>query len=682
MRPAGMGEAFTGVADDVNAILFNPAGLAQLRQIEINGMYSDLFSGLHTRLYNGQFDHVGYNYLSVAVPIAPSLGTVAAGWAQLHSVFYKENTFILSFGRSIWAPYTMALGIEVSAGVNLKGLHWQVEPNEYTTNPDYFPFGEKYKAAFTADAGVLAAVGETLRVGASVDNIIPADVGLAVHEQVPVVVRAGGSYRWPWRCWSMDSLLTAVEVTARNRIYIPKAGVESWWFNERLGVRAGIHTEGVTAGLSIRERIPESPLGIQLDYAFAYPFYVADTLGSHRVGFLLRWDPAPVLPPPSQSPLQLPDVYLIPKMQLATALVQAINDASQTAQDLADRAEQVATETRTLASPEAASRAAAETAKLTEAAQQVRTLAEQAAALASRMAKLRQLAEAEAVLNELQMIEQTASRRTTELGRTLDEVYTARYFVPEKDRNTIVVGIQTEIFSDFGPREQIDPKLMILRTYLEAETGMKIEFREYNIDNLKNDFIHGYIDVLAAYSAVLQPYVEYQSLKPIATIQTKGQTSQPCCLFAANDQPFARPEDLKDKRLGYFHSEILPHIKEYFYPASGLYNNLHYFRNTFKFKNGPDALGALQMKGVDAIVGFAYMLKIADNLNAEYPIGIKCIAKSKLIPNQPLYYRPSRNPVKQQQMNLLADALLRFHENPAAESFLNYFGIDRFVPVQ
>src|SRR5207302_10246043 len=40
-RPAAMGEAFTGVADDIHAIYWNPAGLATLRSPELTGMHME-----------------------------------------------------------------------------------------------------------------------------------------------------------------------------------------------------------------------------------------------------------------------------------------------------------------------------------------------------------------------------------------------------------------------------------------------------------------------------------------------------------------------------------------------------------------------------------------------------------------------------------------------------------------
>src|ERR1700704_5064086 len=50
-RPVGMGGAFTAIADDSNAPLYNPAGLVQVQWNEMSAMYSRLFSGLP--LYSG-----------------------------------------------------------------------------------------------------------------------------------------------------------------------------------------------------------------------------------------------------------------------------------------------------------------------------------------------------------------------------------------------------------------------------------------------------------------------------------------------------------------------------------------------------------------------------------------------------------------------------------------------------
>ncbi|MBU1598648.1 PorV/PorQ family protein [bacterium] len=58
-RVAGMGEAFVGLADDINALYWNPAGLAQLREKEATFMYLKPFIEV-----NG----LGYSYIATAIP--------------------------------------------------------------------------------------------------------------------------------------------------------------------------------------------------------------------------------------------------------------------------------------------------------------------------------------------------------------------------------------------------------------------------------------------------------------------------------------------------------------------------------------------------------------------------------------------------------------------------------------
>ena len=83
-RPAGMGEAFVGVADDVNAVYWNPAGLSQLTRNQICLMHSAWLLD------------VNYEYLAYALPIQ-GFGTLAA-----YSVFVNGG----SLTQTIEAPGT------------------------------------------------------------------------------------------------------------------------------------------------------------------------------------------------------------------------------------------------------------------------------------------------------------------------------------------------------------------------------------------------------------------------------------------------------------------------------------------------------------------------------------------------------------------------------------------------
>jgi ABC-type phosphate/phosphonate transport system substrate-binding protein len=90
-------------------------------------------------------------------------------------------------------------------------------------------------------------------------------------------------------------------------------------------------------------------------------------------------------------------------------------------------------------------------------------------------------------------------------------------------------------------------------------------------------------------------------------------------------------------------------------------------------------MGALQMKGVDAIAAFEYLETHRRQSQDRISHCIKAIARSKPIPNQYLYSRPSKSQAKQKQVGQLTEALLRFHEDPAAKPVLDYFGIEQFL---
>src|SRR3954464_6922850 len=52
-RGTGMGEAFTAVADDVEAMFYNPAGLTQLDSAHLLLMHNESFGGI-------RYEHIGF----------------------------------------------------------------------------------------------------------------------------------------------------------------------------------------------------------------------------------------------------------------------------------------------------------------------------------------------------------------------------------------------------------------------------------------------------------------------------------------------------------------------------------------------------------------------------------------------------------------------------------------------
>lgn len=145
-RPAGMGEAFVGVADDGNALYWNPAGMAFLNHHEITSMYTDLYG-------------IGVNnsYLAYTYPITDRFA-LGFDWSSLSfqdfELEYNLNKF--NFGASY-----KVLG-KLGIGGHLRYMNT-------STSFDNQSLGKGN--GLTADIGALFKVLPNLSAGAVLRNI-------------------------------------------------------------------------------------------------------------------------------------------------------------------------------------------------------------------------------------------------------------------------------------------------------------------------------------------------------------------------------------------------------------------------------------------------------------------------------------------------------------------------------
>ncbi len=300
VRPAGMGEAFAAVADDSNAMFFNIAGIAGLDARELNLMYSNLYANLNARLYTGQNDSLGYHNVGLVFPFDEQIGSFGFTWTRFESQIYRENSFVVGYAREIgrdvfdWFNASERVReIRLDAGMNLKILNWMVDANDYTTetaNPVLARNGLS-RTGFTADLGLLAAWTPDVKFGLSLENFIPADVGVTQYETIPINFRFGVSYLHDWlgSLDYVDSLLGTMDFTQRNGISDFRVGAEGWFFKRFLALRLGTTADQFSTGLSVNAMMNNSPIDLQVDYAFGYPYGIQSTWGSHRVSLIVRW---------------------------------------------------------------------------------------------------------------------------------------------------------------------------------------------------------------------------------------------------------------------------------------------------------------------------------------------------------------------------------------------------------
>ena len=270
VRQAGMGGAFTGLADDAMCVFYNPAGLRFLEGSEIH---------LSTSSWAGQlsYQHMSYGFRHSAVP-----GSFAISWTIMQMPPFREKTEFydpdsefgigtlenVDAGDMSWGgSYCWAFGQHLSVAATLKWYHLAI--------------ADAFCEGMCGDLGILYDTPfRNLRLGASVMNAGPSNrwsgtgsgTGFGESYPMPMTYRAGASMR-------VFDVVTHRVVVAADYKYPPhgdhrlNVGTE-YTFNVgpvfaygRAGYRLGYDEEGLTLGAGIL--FPSSKESdMRLDYAY------------------------------------------------------------------------------------------------------------------------------------------------------------------------------------------------------------------------------------------------------------------------------------------------------------------------------------------------------------------------------------------------------------------------------
>ena len=154
-KPMGMGGAYTAQADDTNAIIWNPAGLADISKREIGLSYLELY-GL-----------VGYSFIAYAHHIG-NIGTIAGSLSGSNDSedSYQEVALNISAARQIMKssrPDVSGFGSNLSLGFNLKYLKSRANIGEIKVGSG---------SGCAIDLGLLYNLRDKLRFGISLPNLL------------------------------------------------------------------------------------------------------------------------------------------------------------------------------------------------------------------------------------------------------------------------------------------------------------------------------------------------------------------------------------------------------------------------------------------------------------------------------------------------------------------------------
>lgn len=270
-RPQAMGGAFVALADDANALYWNPAGLPQLHTGELTLMHSD------------EYD----------ISVGPQLKTDFVGFVNWPM---DMGTFGLSYFKrgasSVLeeSALTLSAGFEVaegaSLGLNVKYLRLESGGKQIDIDDPAL----QAQNTISFDLGGLYRVTDRWKLGFLARNLA-GQFGAVLSDELKKTYRVGSAYRFQdvlflgdAITWTVDVFTTEdVEDRAGTRAYA-SSGVE-FDYEERFAVRVGANKGRLTAGLGLAH----PPAGISVDYAFAKD----DPGDTHRLSATYRFGGPP-----------------------------------------------------------------------------------------------------------------------------------------------------------------------------------------------------------------------------------------------------------------------------------------------------------------------------------------------------------------------------------------------------
>ncbi|MDD5067357.1 MAG: carboxypeptidase regulatory-like domain-containing protein [bacterium] len=269
-RPMGMGGAFTALANDLNAPLYNPAGLVQSRKIGVLVSYDQKYAGI------GQ--NLSHSYL-------------AGGYSMEQLSFGMGINFdSYAIYQEVMLTGTVAYSIDkyqiLNVGANIKGLNRKFTlSEEFSSDPIFADKTSKWN--LSVDAGILFKPNDTISIGAAMLDIIEPNIafGEGVTEKLPFTINGGILV-------SLKNFRIAADVLYRNKdlnqkTYInEKVGVEYLFLKEKYAARAGydIKLNSASAGASARFGM------LNVDYGFVYQMSgPSDNYGSHIISLSMNF---------------------------------------------------------------------------------------------------------------------------------------------------------------------------------------------------------------------------------------------------------------------------------------------------------------------------------------------------------------------------------------------------------
>ena len=266
-RSVGIGGAYTALANDANALLYNPAGLGMENRHEATFMHNSYVQG------------VSQDYGAVALTQGWGLNFNYARFADTPRTTYAQpNGSLDNFGindLAVTVGYGRTLLPNLSLGAGLKYLRESID--------------NQSASGVAIDLGAMYAVPQlpNLRLGLAVQNVGPdlryrGDAFNGPRESLPLNVRGGASYGFSY--YGLDHTLALDLSKARNSDTVVGIGIESvimkmfalrFGFNSRnssdIGLSGGVGWKNETFNVDYAI-VPYGALGLSNRFSVSMRF--------------------------------------------------------------------------------------------------------------------------------------------------------------------------------------------------------------------------------------------------------------------------------------------------------------------------------------------------------------------------------------------------------------------------
>ena len=274
-RPIGMGRAFTAIAEDADAPLINPAGIANLKAPQAMAMFTNLLGDVYYTEFCGAVPSdrgtFGIGYVSTGVNQALTPDGVY--------VDYHDTLLIASYSSSLATFFDHPRNVFFGVGLKLFDRGWTGGVNQTAT-------------AWSMDLGLKYILNPYLSFGLSRQNALPVSLGgvlrwsSGAEEAIAGLTKVGVAIK-PVQFNKLLLIDLDLDIPAvSSRPTTAHVGAE-WQLNKDLALRAGADQSVDAESQTLTSWNPTMGIsfgssGLRVDYAY-HPYYNDSSLATSYV---------------------------------------------------------------------------------------------------------------------------------------------------------------------------------------------------------------------------------------------------------------------------------------------------------------------------------------------------------------------------------------------------------------